>query len=111
MDAPNWKVRLSVPSEAQRGTLIEIRTLIAHPMESGFRRDNMGLAIPRNILTEFICHYGDREIFRAELFPAIAANPYLSFATIARDSGIIKCQWIDQHGQTLVASAAISVHD
>ncbi len=111
MSGPDWKVRLSVPSEAQRGTLIEIRTLIAHPMESGFRPDNMGLAIPRNILTEFICRYSNREIFRAELFPAIAANPYLSFLTTARDSGVIECQWADQHGQTLVASANISVHD
>lgn len=111
MSEPDWKVRLSVPSKAQRGALIEIRTLIAHPMESGFRRDNMGLAIPRNILTEFVCRYGDREVFRAELFSAIAANPYLSFFTVAGDSGNIECKWTDQHGQTLVATAAIDVHD
>ncbi len=106
-------VRISAPESAAPGQLIEIKTLISHPMESGFRRDAVGKPIPRNILTEFVCFFDEREIFRADFFPAVAANPYLSFFTRVTASGTLTFQWTDQHGQvtrearrlTLVAGA------
>jgi sulfur-oxidizing protein SoxZ len=43
--------RIVVPAKARKGEVIEIKTLIHHVMETGFRRDNTGKAIPRNIIT------------------------------------------------------------
>ena len=60
---------------AKRGEVIEIKTLVAHAMETGFRRTQTGELIPRDIITQFVCTYNGVEIFRAELHPAIAANP------------------------------------
>ena len=111
MSAPDWKIRLSVPAEARRGEVIQIRTLIAHPMESGFRRDNMGKAIPRDILTELVCTYAGEVVFRAEMFPAIAANPYLSFYIVARETGTLEFRWTDQHGRVARDSRRITVRD
>lgn len=68
-------VRIDVPATAKRGEIIEIRTLIAHAMETGFRRTQLGVLIPRDIVTRFVCAYNGAEIFRAEFHPAIAANP------------------------------------
>ena len=45
---------INVPKTAKRGQIIEIKTLISHVMETGFRRTETGAIIPRNILTEFI---------------------------------------------------------
>ena len=74
---------IKVPATTKRGEIIEIKTLISHPMESGFRVGPNGAPIPRDIITLFTCTYNGEEIFRAELSPAIAANPFLSFFTIA----------------------------
>ena len=45
----------------------------------------------------------------ADLFPAIAANPYLSFFTVAKDSGKCEFEWIGDNGYSTTASASITV--
>ena len=103
------RVLINVPAMAKRGDIIEIKTLIAHPMESGFRIGSDGTAIPRDIITLFTCSYNSEEIFRAELSPAIAANPFLAFFTIARDSGTLIFQWSGDNGFVATETAAITV--
>ena len=84
---------INVPAKAKRGEVIEIKTLISHDMESGYRPDSTGKIIPRDIINLFVASYNGVEIFRAELYPAIAANPFLSFTTIATESGRIDFTW------------------
>jgi sulfur-oxidizing protein SoxZ len=100
---------INVPAKARRGDVIEIRTLTSHIMETGFRRTAAGDLVPRNIITSFTCRYNGAEIFRADLFPAIAANPYLSFFTIAKESGRFEFEWIGDNGYSSTASASITV--
>ncbi len=94
------RVLINLPSRAKRGEIIEIKTLIAHPMETGYRLDSTGAAIPRDIINRFVCVYNGDEIFRAELFPAIAANPFIAFFTTATESGELVFSWTDDHGHT-----------
>ena len=89
---------ISVPKTARKGEIVEIKILISHPMESGQARDAFGKAIPRDIINSFSCHWGDALVFRAELFPAIAANPYLAFYATAAESGILRFHWKDDQG-------------
>ena len=100
---------INVPKRARRGDVIEIRALTSHIMETGYRRTAAGEVIARDIITSFICRYNGREIFRADLFPAIAANPYLSFFTTATESGTFDFEWIGDNGYSRTASAAITV--
>jgi sulfur-oxidizing protein SoxZ len=100
---------INVPAKAKRGDVIEIKTLISHVMETGFRRDNVGKPIPRNIVTQLTCTYNGDEIFRADLHPAIAANPFVSFSTVATESGTIAFDWIGDNGFHETASAKITV--
>jgi sulfur-oxidizing protein SoxZ len=100
---------INVPPKAKRGEIIEIKALMSHIMETGFRHTVTGDAIPRNIVTEFSCRYNGVEIFRAELFPAIAANPFLSFFTVASDSGTLEFSWTGDRGFSETASASITV--
>ena len=103
------RVVVNVPAEAKRGAVIEIRTLAAHPMETGFRRTQLGEVIPRDIIRSLVCIYNGVEIFRAELHPAIAANPFIAFSTLATESGTIAFTWTGDNGYSLTESAAISV--
>ena len=103
------RVLINLPSRAKRGEIIEIKTLIAHPMETGYRLDSTGAAIPRDIINRFVCVYNGDEIFRAELFPAITANPFIAFFTTATESGDLVFSWTDDHGQTQTEVRQITV--
>jgi sulfur-oxidizing protein SoxZ len=100
---------INVPAKAKRGDVIEIRTLTSHIMETGFRRTAAGALVPRDIITSFTCRYNGTEIFRADLYPAIAANPYLSFFTVATDSGKFEFEWVGDNGFASTATASITV--
>ena len=62
--------RIVVPAKAKKGEVVEIKTIVKHAMETGFRRDNVGSAIPRHIITRFACTYAGAEVFRMECSPA-----------------------------------------
>jgi sulfur-oxidizing protein SoxZ len=103
------KPRVRVPSQARKGEIIEIKTLIAHPMETGYRRDTQGALISRHIIHTFTCTYNGAEVFRAEWHPAVAANPYLAFYTVATESGQLRFEWLDDDGTVYRAEAQITV--
>ena len=100
---------VNVPARARRGEVIELKALISHPMETGYRRSQLGAPIPRDIIRSLVCTYNGTEIFRAELHPAIAANPFFAFSTVATESGTIAFQWTGDNGFVLTESAAIRV--
>ena len=100
---------INVPKTAKRGQIIEIKTLISHIMETGFRRTETGAIIPRNILTELVCTYNGDEIFRASLYPAVSANPFITFFTIAKESGTLTFKWTGDHGFEQMESASITI--
>jgi sulfur-oxidizing protein SoxZ len=101
--------RVRVPRQAKKGEVIEIRTLISHPMETGRHRDAQGQLIPRHIIHTFICTYNGAEVFRADWHPAVGANPYLAFYTVATESGRLRFEWIDDDGTVYATEAEITV--
>jgi sulfur-oxidizing protein SoxZ len=100
---------VNVPAKAKRGEVIEIKTLISHPMETGYRHDTNGQPIPRDIIHTFVARYNGEEVFRADLHPAIAANPFITFFTVATESGAIEFTWTQDHGDSVVQTANITV--
>lgn len=93
---------ITVPPTVRRGDVVEIRTLIAHGMETGYRPGADGKVVPRDLIRRFTCVYDDgssRElVFSAELHPAIAANPYLAFFVTATSSGTLRFSWEGDNG-------------
>jgi len=100
---------INVPKKAKSGDVIEIKTLMSHVMETGYRRTTSGGVVPRDIITSFTCRFNGEEIFRADLFPATAANPFISFFTVATKSGKFDFEWIGDNGFSESASASITV--
>ena len=96
-------------ASAQRGEIIEIQTAIRHPMETGYRPGADGKIAPRDIIRRFTCHYDGELVFAADLYPAIAANPYIAFSTVATASGTLRFTWEGDHGFRHTQDAAISV--
>lgn len=92
------RVLLQVPATARRGEVIELRATLAHPMETGYRPGADGRPVARDIVQDFTCRYNGEVVFHAQLHPAVAANPYLAFHTVATDSGTLEFEWRGDHG-------------
>jgi sulfur-oxidizing protein SoxZ len=91
--------RIQVPEQAKRGELVPVRLAIQHPMETGFRYDNMGRSIPKNVINTLVCRYNGEEVFRAEMGSGISANPYLQFFVRAEVTGDLVFEWVDDAGE------------
>jgi sulfur-oxidizing protein SoxZ len=100
---------VNVPARARRGDVVEIKALVSHPMETGYRRTQVGAVIPRDIIRRFVCTYNGVEIFSADFHPAISANPFLAFSTVATESGTIAFSWTGDNGFAVTESASITV--
>jgi len=100
---------ISIPKTARLGEVIAVRVTIQHPMESGYRPDAMGRRLPRDIVRRFTCHYDGELVFAADLFPAIAANPYLAFHTVATQTGTLELRWSGDNGFSHTERVALTV--
>lgn len=105
------QARVSMPAEAKRGEVLEIKTLIRHPMETGYRVDREGRKIPRNIIERFVVTYNGEEIFRLDMTQGIAANPFIAVSTCARESGELVFTWRDQDGTEITVRKPLTVTD
>ena len=102
-------VRISMPSEAKKGEAVEIKALVRHPMETGYRVDTMGQLVPRNILTELAVTYNGAEIFRMKMAQGIAANPFLSITMRAGETGELVFTWTGDQGTEIVERKTLTV--
>jgi sulfur-oxidizing protein SoxZ len=105
----NFPTRIVSPATAKKGEVIEIKTLIQHVMEAGYRRDDVGKAIPRDIISSFVVAYNGTEVFRTDLHPGIAANPYIAFSTVAVETGELVFTWSDESGNVTTERRKITV--
>jgi sulfur-oxidizing protein SoxZ len=101
--------RIAVPETARSGEIIEVKTLIRHPMETGYRRDHLGQPIPRDIIIKFTVTYNGTQVFAADLSQGIAANPFIAFTTVAMETGEFVATWSDLAGRETVARTRITV--
>jgi sulfur-oxidizing protein SoxZ len=103
------RVLINAPKQVRAGQPFEVKLLINHPMESGQRRDTFGHAIPREIIHSIVCGLGGQDVFQADLFPAISANPFLAFWAVATQSADLTVRFTDDHGSTQTEAIPIVV--
>ncbi|MEQ9333929.1 thiosulfate oxidation carrier complex protein SoxZ [Thalassobaculum sp.] len=101
--------RVSLPSEAKRGEIIEIKALIRHPMETGYRVDARGQRIPRHIVRRFEVAYDGEPVFAMDLTQGVAANPFVAFTTVATASGELVFTWEDDRGEVVTVTKSLTV--
>ena len=100
--------RVIMPTNAKAGDIVEIRTVIAHPMITGHAAGAANVT-PRRIVHTFTAVYDGIEVFRAELGPGLAANPLLGFTTLATRTGEIVFTWIEDTGETAIERRLLTV--
>ena len=100
---------ITLPASVRQGEAFEVRALLAHPMETGYRPGADGRVLPRDIVRRFSCRYDGETVFSADLHPAIAANPYLSFHVLAGESGTLEFEWAGDNGFRQVEQRPLQV--
>jgi len=103
------EARINVPAKVARNEPFEVRLQIRHAMETGYRTDDTGKAIPRNVVRNVTCRYNGDVVFAAQLSSGIAANPYLRFFVTARSSGELVFEWVDDAGVRVTERAPVIV--
>ena len=87
-----------------------VRTIITHPMETGFDKDpETGFIIPPHFIKEVICKHNDKVVLHCDWSRAVSKNPYLSFKfTGAKAGDTITVSWRDNKGASDAATAVIA---
>ena len=94
-------VRLSLAGPVRANAEVEVRLLLGHVMETGFRHDSSGVQVAKDILQFVKVHMGDALIFEAELGTGMAANPMFFFSfTLPPQASDIVVSWADHQGRT-----------
>ena len=101
--------RVAMPALAKAGDIVEIKALIRHPMETGYRVDSVGRKIPRHIIERFTETYDGVEVFRMDMTQGIAANPFVAFSTRATKTGELVFRWHDSTGEVFVVRRTLTV--
>jgi sulfur-oxidizing protein SoxZ len=101
--------RVAMPATARKGDIVEIKALIRHPMETGYRVDSVGRPIPRHIIERFTATYAGVEVFRMDLTQGVAANPFIAFSTLATETGELVFAWHDSKGDVFTVRRKLAV--
>lgn len=85
-----------------KGDIAEIKALMPHDMESGFRRNpQTGEVVPAHYITDVVAEHNGEIVFTAYWGRAVSKNPFVSFSFSGAASGeIIKLQWKDNNGDS-----------
>ena len=102
-------VLINAPKTVKKGEAFEVRALISHIMETGFRPGTQGRIIPRNIIEEFTATFNGAEVLRMKMTPATSANPFVAFHMRAAESGTLALRWTGDEGFNVEQSVQIAV--
>jgi sulfur-oxidizing protein SoxZ len=60
------------------GDVVEVKVLMAHPMETGLRKGSDGKPVPAHYIETVKVECNDREVLSADWGPAVSKNPFLA---------------------------------
>lgn len=103
------KARVKVPKTAELNEIIEIKTLISHPMHSGRGVDSDGKIVPRKIINSFTAKFNGKTVFSVDMRPSVSSNPFLVFPFKIVEAGKFEFIWVEDGGAEYKASKSIKI--
>lgn len=100
--------RIRAPRSARTGEVVEIRTLMEHPMETGLRQEG-GRTIPRDMLTRMRVRLNGEPLLDAEFRNGTAANPFHVFFVRIERASELEFTWTDEAGRSARAVHRIAL--
>ncbi|MEG3640177.1 thiosulfate oxidation carrier complex protein SoxZ [Magnetococcus sp. PR-3] len=83
------------------GSTVEIKTLIKHPMESGFRKNrSTGETVAAHHVAKVEVTYLGNKIISADWTGGVSKNPFYAFKMKATKAGPVEVTWTDNKGES-----------
>ena len=105
----NVRPRIRLPRSARAGEVVQVRTLISHPMETGNRRDSDGNVIPRQIINRFTCEFDGKNVLDCDFGISVAANPFMEFDVKVQQTADFVFTWYDDDGSVYTETQTLEV--
>jgi sulfur-oxidizing protein SoxZ len=102
------KVRLRLPSSIKPGDVVQVRSLVIHPMER-IERDAQGKIVQKtyNYINKVTVTYLGKTIAVFDTTQSVSENPFFSFTFKATDPGQLKIEFFDTTGARYEGTADI----
>jgi sulfur-oxidizing protein SoxZ len=96
--------RVRLPRSASKGEIVEIRTLIDHPMITGISSPG-----PRDMLDRFVARMNGEVIFSFDFDNGTSANPYVVFFARLEETSAFEFVWTHENGTEFTSTGEIRV--
>jgi sulfur-oxidizing protein SoxZ len=84
----------------ERKGVVDVKSLMKHPMETGLRKDKSGKKIPEHWIQDVTAEANGKVVFAAAFNTSISKDPYLAFAYAGAKGDTLKISWKDSNGAT-----------
>ena len=92
-----------------QGDVADVRVLMAHPMETGQRKDAKGEIVPQHFIRSVLVTHNGRPVLDAQWSQAVSRNPFLGLRVKgARAGDKISVTWVDNKGDKRTDEAAVA---
>jgi sulfur-oxidizing protein SoxZ len=89
---------VNLPGAMRRGEVFEVRTTLAHAMETGYRRDGDGRMLPRDIVRRMEVPPRWRDGVRRRPAPGHRGQPLRGLPAAACTGGSLQIRWTGDNG-------------
>lgn len=91
---------MKMRATAQNG-VTEIRVLMAHPMETGQRKDASGKLVPMHFIQNVTVRLNGKTVVEGQISQAVSRNPVFSFRVKGGNKGDkVEVSWVDNKGDS-----------
>ena len=82
-----------------QGDVADVRVLMAHPMETGLRKDAAGKLVPLHFIQTITAQLNGKTVFSADVSQAVSRNPVFAFKVKGAKAGDkLSITWQDNQG-------------
>jgi sulfur-oxidizing protein SoxZ len=82
-----------------QGDVADVRVLMAHPMETGQRKDASGKLVPLHFIQSITAQLNGKTVFTADISQAVSRNPVFAFKVKGAKAGDkLSVTWQDNTG-------------
>lgn len=94
---------------ASKDGVTEVKVLMSHEMETGFRKDASGATVPAWFISEVTAKLNDKVVMQAQWGPSVSKNPFLAFKIKGGQKGDkVVISWTDSKGDTRTDEATVT---
>jgi sulfur-oxidizing protein SoxZ len=91
-----------------QGDIADVRVLMAHPMETGQRKDSSGKLIPAHFIKTIRAELNGKLVWEAEISQAVSRNPVFAFKVKGAKAGDkLSITWEDNKGDSRTDSVTL----